>query len=154
MAMIGLVTEAAPEGFILRATLAEMTAAAVEMTPAVIPIMRSLLPLVTAMVVTPDGAAPSLLTWSGSKASLVTAVIPAIAVAALTITLALSFNARTATVAARLTGCVACQKVPDTGTVPLMLAVTVPETGCVACQNVPVTGVDGIDAIETGWVAG
>ena len=56
---------------------------------------------------------------------------------------------------ATLTGCVVCQKVPVTATLPPMLtaplltvtdhgappwfAVTVPDTGCVACQNVPVT---------------
>jgi hypothetical protein len=37
---------------------------------------------------------------------------------------------------AMLTGCVVCQKVP--------------ETGCVVCQKVPVTGVLGIDAMLTG----
>ena len=72
-------------------------------------------------------------------------------------------------VAVRLTGCVACQNVPLTGTVPEMLAVTEPicavpaakagseltvtvvdvsETGWVACQNVPLTGtVPLIDAV-------
>ncbi len=39
----------------------------------------------------------------------------------------------------RLTGWDACQKAPDTGTVPDTLAVTVPEIGCVACQKEPVT---------------
>src|SRR4249919_3295226 len=115
MAMIGLVADTAPDGFILKATRAEMTAAAVEITPAVIPMMRSFLPLVTAMVVTEAGLAPSLDTLRASKASDVTAVTPAIAVAALTILRALSFKSRVATVAARLTGCVACQNVPVTG---------------------------------------
>src|ERR1019366_4540007 len=51
---------------------------------------------------------------------------------------------------AKDTGCVACQKVPDTATVPKVAESTItccgavketaPLIGCVACQNVPVTG--------------
>ena len=62
-----------------------------------------------------------------------------------------------------LTGCVACQKVPDTGTAVARSSVSVsgPETaavpvidtlpliGCVACQNVPITGT----AVARSWTS-
>src|SRR4051812_21466573 len=85
VAIIGLFAAAAPLGFIRSEKRPERTAAEVEMSPTTTCVTRKRLPDVTGMVVTFDVAAASRDTARVSSASVVTAVTPAIAVAALTI---------------------------------------------------------------------
>jgi hypothetical protein len=177
IARIGLLAVTAPLGFILSAQRPESTAALVERVLNMIAVSLSVLPLVTDIDVAPAPATPALTGTIESNASVVTHVTPPITVAAENCVLPLSFKSRVATVAARLTGCVACQNVPDTGTAvarscvsvsgPETATVAAIETGCVACQNVPLTGTAAarncvsvrgpetatVAAIETGCVA-
>ena len=98
-------------------------------------------PFATGVVWLAAVAAPA---GSGRDAAL-TATVPRVAESTMTC-------CGTVNDTAPLIGCVACQKVPVTATVPVIV-VEARDTGCVACQNVPVTGVVGMVAMLTGCVA-